>query len=92
MTKKQENGVRHALAKLDMDAAWIDEAVARCREFHTDEDVVISVENTVRVLIANQVVATRELERQNAVNERNQRARDAVYEIAMNTPDSGVIH
>lgn len=90
MTKEQEAGVREALT--GMDAAVVEEAIAQARELGDAEEIAITITTVVATHAAAVSAHAADLERQNAVNERSQRARDAAYEIAMNTPDSGIVH
>lgn len=96
MTKEQEAGVREAL--IGIDPVWVEEAIARCRELHDDADITIAttIATTISVRIADQVVATRELERQNGISERSALARDATYGIAMDVmnrlDDDPIVH
>ena len=90
MTKEQEAGVRAGLA--GMAAEWIEDAIALTREMSDDREITVTVTTSIAPRVAAMTAHARELERQNDVNERNQRARDAIYEIAMSTPDSGIVH
>lgn len=97
MKETVANAIRAALSEAP--PAWVDEAIARAMQVPREGDIegwlhdaISAAVATMQARIAAMVAETQARNRETDAAERNQRARDAAYEIAMNTPDSGIVH
>lgn len=84
MTEKLAATVRAALAGFD--PTWVEEALARVAAADTDDPHAIcaAVVAALEMRIAGENADTAALQRQNDVTQRNLRADDATYGIAIN--------